>query len=572
MPDSRATTRLAGAFRRLTYLCEGQGHLDLADEARTHLVPIEENQLRMVALGQFKRGKSTLVNALLGAPILPTGAAPVTSVSTLVRWAPEPRIEVHYQDGGSEQTELDRLPDFVVEAHNPGNRLGVRVVEVGYPSDLLEGGLVLVDTPGIGSADRAATERAYAFLPSVDAGLVVLSPDPPVGEAEAHYVQELASLTPHILFVLNKVDRVAEAEWREVLAFNRRVLADVLGRDPREIDIVPVSARRGLEDGDGSVDPLRAKIERFIALKASGVRRDLAHRRLQGTAAKLRSRLDVERRALDLQEADLASRIAGLRRTIETLEGRAERAGRAVMAAVDEIVGRTGDALLARARASVDPFASRLQRLVDTAAPGQPNTDLARTFDEALAAGTWQVLDAWWSEHEEAVVTDLLEEMETAADDVAAARRDAAAWLRDAFGVALPDEPRVEGLRDSPSFYRHVEGLTPRLTMDLIRSLLPRAIFRAWVRRSTPWVARQALEMGAGQVRGDLLYRARETARGFAAELRAWTVAGMEALVDAVDRAAVLRGETGRSAAARRAHLAAAAGELGAIMDERDAP
>lgn len=559
-------THVGKALRRMVALCERFGQDALAAEAREALVPVEEGLLRMVALGQFKRGKSTLLNALLGAPILPTGMAPVTSVATVMRWAPVPELTVHYADGEVAAAAPERLADYVVEARNPGNALGVRLVQVGYPAALLEDGLVLVDTPGIGSPDRRATERAYDFLPSVDAGLVVLSPDPPVGEAEAAYVQQLGSLTPHLLFVLNKVDQVSEPEWREVLDFDRQVLADALGRDPDRIDVVPVSARRALEDDDPSVGLLGDRIEAFVQAKGEHARDGLARRRLEGVAANLRALLDVERHGLDLEVGDLEARIEGLRTTLATLERRTERAVRAVMAAVSEIVGGAGDELLERARAGVGALTATLEKTVRGASSVESNGALAARFDDALADGTWRLLDAWWAEREATLVGVLLEEMDHATDELADARRDAAAWIHDAFGVALPEEPRVEAMRDSPSFYHHVEGLTPHLTVDLLRALLPRVLYRRWVANAASRLAQQALEMGAGQVRGDLLYRARETARGFTAELRAWTVAGVQGLVDGVDRAAALRTETTAAADARRMTLDEALAELGEIM------
>ncbi len=549
------STHLTRSLARLARLAERFGDDGLSDEARAALQPLEENLLRMVALGQFKRGKSTLLNALLGDPVLPSGVAPVTSVSTLVRWSPEPCLTVFYENGDVQPSDIARLPDFVVEARNPGNVLGVRVVEVGYPTTLLEEGLVLVDTPGVGSTDRKATERAYGFLPSVDAALVILSPDPPVGEVEAAYIRELSGLTPHILFVLNKIDRVSEAEWREVLAFNQQVLADVLGWASEDVEIIPVSARCALEDGGSGVRALRNRIESFMAHKGSDVREELAGHRLRGAAARLRARLDMERRALDMEARELDSRIEGLRQTLGSLKAGTDRATRTIMAAVDDLVGRAGDAMLAEARAQSGALTEVLLETLRALPSSDSNPVVAERFDRALADETWAILDAWWERQGPGTVDALLQEMTRASDDLLQARDETAAWIRTAFGVELPQEPRVEMLEGSGSFYRHLEGVTPRLTVDLLRGLLPRRFYRAWIRRSVPKLAATALDMGAGQVRGDLLYRARETARAFAAELRAWALAGTEGLLEGVNRAFELRAQTENAARDRRGEL-----------------
>jgi hypothetical protein len=567
--SSHPSTHLARGLTELARLAERFGDDAVAEEARAALRPLEENLLRMVALGQFKRGKSTLLNALLDVDLLPSGIAPVTSVSTIVRWSPAPCLTVFYAQGDVETADIARLSDFVVEERNPGNVLGVSLVEVGYPSDLLEDGLVLVDTPGIGSTDRTATERAYGFLPSVDAGLVVLSPDPPVGEAEAAYIRELSTLTPHLLFVLNKIDRVSEAEWREILSFNRTVLADVLRQAPDDIDIVPVSARAALEGVDSSVRGLRERIEGFIAQKGAHVREQLGGRRMRAAAVTLRARLEVERQALDMESAELDERIEGLRETLGSLSGRAERAARAVMAAVDEGVGRAGDEMLAHAKSKRAELTNHLLETVRAAPPSASNASVATGFDHELCERTWAVLDAWWLHNGPQIVRGLLEEFERVSDDVAAARREAAEWIRETFGVDLPDEPRVEALKESDSFYRRVEGVTPRLTLDLLRALLPRMAYRAWIRRNVPGLAMRALDMGAGQVRGDILYRARETARAFTSALRAWTLAGREGLMDGVSQAAELRTATRVVAEDRRRELDEGLAELRRLSGSR---
>lgn len=558
---------MAGALDRLAGLSAQFGAEDLAGEARAALQPLQEGILRVVALGQFKRGKSTLLNALLGAPLLPMGVAPVTSVTTLVGWAPEPRLRVVFADGRVEDFGIHRLPDFVIEDRNPGNALDVARIEVGYPARLLADGLVLVDTPGVGSTDRGATERAYGFLPSVDAGLVVLSPDPPLGEAEADYVRTLASLTPHLLFVLNKIDRVAEAEWREAMNFNRRILGALLGTAPEDVDFLPVSARRALEDGDGSVAALERTLLRFVAERGSAVRDGLASRRLGEVSARLRGRIGMERRAMDLEEGELDRRIELLRGARASLNRQAERAAATVMTAVEGIVVRAGEALLTRARDQAPSLASALRDMAASAPSTESNVVLASRFDAMLEELATRALDDGWRELGPTATDAVLEEMTEAARSAADARGEASGWILGAFGIPLPAEPQVEVLRESVGFYRSVHGVAPRITLDMVRFVLPRGIFRAWLRRRAGPLATQALEMGAGQVQGDLLYRARETVRGFLAELRAWTLAGVDGLVDAAGRAAALRLETGRSTEARRSELDRALEELDALED-----
>ena len=137
-------------------------------------------------------------------------------------------------------------------------------MEVGLADPLLEGGLVLVDTPGIGSLDPGTTERAYAFLPRVDAAILVLSPDPPLGEAEGAYVRTLLDHTRHILFVLNKVDLYPESSWREAMEFNRRGLGRIQGVEPETVELLPVSAKLGLDGGSGGIPALKKRLLELV--------------------------------------------------------------------------------------------------------------------------------------------------------------------------------------------------------------------------------------------------------------------------------------------------------------------
>jgi hypothetical protein len=107
---------------------------------------LQEGRFYVACVGQFKRGKSTLLNALLGACVLPVGVTPVTAVVTVVRYGPAPgaRVRMH---GTWTDIPLDALAEFVAEERNPENAKQVEAVEVFAPSRLLETGMCLVDTP-----------------------------------------------------------------------------------------------------------------------------------------------------------------------------------------------------------------------------------------------------------------------------------------------------------------------------------------------------------------------------------------------------------------------------------------
>src|SRR5664280_2556096 len=112
---------------------------------------VREDALRVVVAGEAKRGKSTLINALLARAVLPTGVVPLTAVPTTLGYGESEAVEVRYTDGRDAVLGLAALPELVTEAGNPANRGGVAAVTVRLPAPLLAGGMELVDTPGTGS-------------------------------------------------------------------------------------------------------------------------------------------------------------------------------------------------------------------------------------------------------------------------------------------------------------------------------------------------------------------------------------------------------------------------------------
>jgi GTP-binding protein EngB required for normal cell division len=212
-----------------------------------------EGRLQVAVLGQFKRGKSSFLNAMLGESLLPTGVVPLTAVATFIHWAATPSIRVAYLDGRPDgvlraadtQQIHEQLARFVTEEENPRNRLGVPRVDLVYPAPLLQQGIVLIDTPGVGSTLRHNTEAAIEVLPDCDAGFFVLSADPPVTEAELAYLERVRPHVARLFFIFNKIDYLAADERDKALAFLRRSLREHMS-DAADLPIFILSARQAL--------------------------------------------------------------------------------------------------------------------------------------------------------------------------------------------------------------------------------------------------------------------------------------------------------------------------------------
>lgn len=206
---------------------------------------LEGERFYLAVLGSFKRGKSSLINALLGSEVLPIGILPLTSIVTKISFGKEARAEVFLVNGESKNISIHELAAYVTESGNPCNKKGVAEVRVYVNNEFLEQGVVLVDTPGIGSVHVHNTSSTYGFLPHVDAGIFVIGADPPVSKEEIDFLAEMLRTFDRVFIVLNKIDLISESDLAEAVAYSKSIIASHLKID--EPEIYPLSARFALE-------------------------------------------------------------------------------------------------------------------------------------------------------------------------------------------------------------------------------------------------------------------------------------------------------------------------------------
>ena len=292
------------ALRDLEIVAGERGQAGIVSEAREARAALANRRFNVAVMGQFKRGKSTLINALLGRDLLPTDVAPVTTALTAVEHGPRECAHVRFEDGREEEIRVDEMRLFVSEEENPGNRKGVRVVRIELPAPLLASGIRLVDTPGVGSVFANNSEVTRSFLSRIDVAVVVLGSDPPISGEELALVKAAGPGAGHLCFVLNKSDRVREATRLKAEAFTRRVLCEALGRDP---DVIHASARAALRDGeDPGVSAVIHELEELAGRSGADLARGSAGRAARQIAAHLLTQLDLEQAALvaPLEEID----------------------------------------------------------------------------------------------------------------------------------------------------------------------------------------------------------------------------------------------------------------------------
>lgn len=254
------------------------GRADLAERLRIAGLRCNRPITVVCVVGEFKQGKSSLVNALLGVDLCPIDDDLATSAITVVRHAPELAMEVrHRGETGTVVEKIDpaELASYVTEAGNPGNERRVERVDIGLPHPLLANGLVLVDTPGMGGLGAGHAAATLAFLPYADGLLFVTDATAEVTATERAFLDQAVSRCPATIVALTKID-IAPA-WRRISDLDRGHLHDA----GAELTIVPVSSVIARLAGTRQDDALLAEsglpaLTAAIALEVAGPAKEMA--------------------------------------------------------------------------------------------------------------------------------------------------------------------------------------------------------------------------------------------------------------------------------------------------------
>ena len=344
---------------------------------------VDEGRFFGACGGQFTRGTATRINALVGDDILPVGVIPVTAVVTVVRYGEGRRARVKTRSADWLEVAPEQLATYVAEEQNPDNRKEVVAVEAYVPSELLASGMCLVDTPGLGSVHASNTAATREFVPHIDAALVVLGADPPISGEELALIEEVAREVSHLVFAVNKADRLDEGDVAQARAFASKVIAERLRRSPPQILVVSaVERQRGAPTRDWP--ELESKLRQLareggLELVAAARRRGLAR-----LAARISSDLAEHHAALERPIEESEKRLATMSRAVDDAQRalrQLEYLFRAEEDGIRRVLESRRDAFLTEAQpAASSELLARLQAVDDGAAPRRHAFELAQTI------------------------------------------------------------------------------------------------------------------------------------------------------------------------------------------------
>jgi small GTP-binding protein len=552
---------------------------------------LAERRLRVLVAGEAKRGKSTLINALLGRALLPTGVTPLTALATTVRYGREEGAAAMFRDGRAERFPLSALDDLVTERGNPGNRRNLASVDVTADAPLLAHGVELVDTPGTGSVYAHNTAEAEAALETMDVAVFVLTADPPVSASERELMARVSELSVTMFVVLNKADYLAgyntgqdpgltlftlgaadrgtgtaggedcgrgrangESELAEALEFTKRVTGEATGRPVR---VYPLSARAALSGGDPGFTVFAKD---FTAYLEHGRETDLwlsvaAHARR--TTGSLRDEAVLARRAAQMRTGAAAERVEAFAARLAVVGGRRQDAADLAAAESARMLAGLNAAAEQAVRDSAASVGVQMEALLVGELRSAGPTEIeragrARLAELAVAAAeTWRQQQA--DQLEEGLArldARLIKELQAQLDAV----RDAAAELL-GLDLAVPG-PGERLAPDLRFFYLVAEqaGQT-ELLAGAVRRWLPgeagRRRARAYLHREAAYLVPQQI----GRARANLQYRLAEATRQLVRAVRDRYAESTVRLEGALRTAAATRTATAEEVARLDAEL-----------------
>ena len=515
---------LLRSIDELSALAEGNQTEDLRASLAALSDKLKNNRFNLAVLGQTKRGKSSFINALLGARILPTGVLPLTSVITRVTYGETPSAEILFQTGQSEQIAVEFLYEYITEAGNPGNRKQVASAEVSYPSPFLGMGVDLIDTPGVGSTHRHNTSTTEDYLAEVDAGIAVLAVDPPITAVESDFLRRIRLDVPKLLFVINKTDTATPEEVDDVLRFLQNELRNHVGiKNP---EIYPLSARQVMKERlelaphePNGMDRLMARLCHFAAEEKEQTLFQSVAIDLLRIAVTLRFTAMVGERARSMTGEDIASK----KRTLEVALARADQELKDLRHLLRQdtatVIARIDNDLKDHVASATPRVRRRLNKLKNEH-PDETRAQLGALLDQFLLGEVEAVFEDWRAQEDERIQVELtvlsgrfVERTNTVLEGL----QKAAGAL---FDVPVSHVTLASSLSVESRLYYHADPVFQRQLGRLI-FVLPKFLLRRVVFRRMLTCIDTELSRNAGRIRYDYLQRLEKSVATFEKELKA---------------------------------------------------
>jgi|LNFM01.1.fsa_nt_gb ribosome biogenesis GTPase A len=320
----------AADLSRLTTLASASGEDAEAAKAADRLNHLASGTFVVAVIGQFKRGKSTLANALLGAEIMPADVEPATATINRVVYGRVPRATMCMRGGGTQPVPIDSLARYVTKLSEESSAAAAAIDEalIEFPARMCLNNVQLLDTPGLDDVDTSMTARTTSVLSRIDAALLVTSALAPLESTEIDILRDLMQHVDvtRIFIVLNQADLLEPLHRPRILEAAAKRAAKALGRPGEHIFLV--SAREALAAKLAKDEPrfaasgfqaLEDALEQFLVRDSGLARVQAANETLERLALAQDERAQAKLAQLQLKDAESQARLAELEAGLDSI-------------------------------------------------------------------------------------------------------------------------------------------------------------------------------------------------------------------------------------------------------------
>jgi GTP-binding protein EngB required for normal cell division len=308
-----------GWLRKLDEITNRHGLVEFRPTLSTLVDRLANSRFEIALFGQVSSGKSSLLNHVLGADVLPVGVNPVTAVPTRLVYGATPRLTVSFVGRKQQRFEIESLAEFAAEQQNPANAKGVTRIVLEYPSARMREGIVFVDTPGLGSLATSGAAETLAYLPQCDLGVILINAGAALTQEDLSIIQALYAAGAPAYVLLSKADLLRPQDRQPALEYIQGKIGSNLGL---ELPVHPVSIMGSDEEllhrwFEEQIAPLYTRQRELVQ---QSLRRKVGALR-DAVEAALRSKIDRASRAHEGGAANLQAIETALRRSAGAFPG-----------------------------------------------------------------------------------------------------------------------------------------------------------------------------------------------------------------------------------------------------------
>jgi GTP-binding protein EngB required for normal cell division len=328
---------------------------------------LEAPQFEIAVFGRVSSGKSSLLNHVAGMDVLPVGVTPITAVPTRLVRGNEAAAVISFAEIEPRRIDVGQVRDYASEEGNPGNHKHVTNLLVQLPSPRLREGVVLVDTPGIGSLALGGSAETFAYLPRCDLGVVLVDAASALNQDDLRLLRALYEAGVPAQVLISKADLLSPADRERMTGYLREHLRRELDLDLPVHPVSTVGPHEALltQWFEREIEPLW---DRHRALTEASLRRKIAHLR-ESVVAVLETLLARQRG--DARDGRAGADVGAARRLLDAADGTVREARGRLRdwtadepALVEVILRDAARAATARTGDAAEPTENRVFRVV----------------------------------------------------------------------------------------------------------------------------------------------------------------------------------------------------------------